>query len=196
MVVLQQLRIFLIKQLKQRRLRDRSQKGYLETRLRPPASRIGHPQGVGHVSKALKAWLTGMKPLENSLFTLPLQGKFDVSPRANALQGKPLQSFWNWPCRSCPWKPQVSTPSRCSSRNKPPKSCQDLESRRVRKALWAFEGVWHPDLQSMPQNWETVAETTPLKWGHRPLVAPLAFDTPWVKRANHCPTQRRERHTR
>ena len=36
----------------------------------------------GHVSKALKAWLTGMKPLKNSL---PLQGKFDVSPRANAL---------------------------------------------------------------------------------------------------------------
>ena len=38
-----------------------------------------------------------MKPLKNSL---PLQGKFDVSPRAHALQGKPLQSFWNWPSRS------------------------------------------------------------------------------------------------
>ena len=143
------------------RLRDQSQKGYLERRVRSPVSRSGHPQGVlvpdpqgqepkrnsptgppGHLSKALEAWLTGMKPLENCLFTLPLQGKFDVSPRANSLQGKPLQSFWNWPCRSCSWKPQVSTPSRCSSRKQNPRKAVKTSSlqlctssRRVRKAL-------------------------------------------------------------
>ena len=85
---------------------------------RPSRPCFQSPQGLAHRDQAS----------ENSLFSLLLQGKVDVSPRAKALQGKPFQRFWNWPCSSYPWKPQVSTPSSCSTRNKPPYSCQDLES--------------------------------------------------------------------
>ena len=75
---------------------------------RPSRPCFQSPQGLAHRDEAS----------ENSLFSLLLQGKVDVSPRAKALQGKPFQSFWNWPCSSYPWKPQVSTPSSCSTRNK------------------------------------------------------------------------------
>ena len=95
------------------------------------------PQGLAHRNEAL----------ENSLFSLPLQGKVDVSPRAKALQGKPFQSFWaaltpgNLKCRRF----QV-----VQQETKPPYSCQDLESSAV------------PERPSrMPKNRETVAETTP-----------------------------------
>ena len=137
-VVLQQLRNFLIQQLKQWRLRDRSQNGYLETRLRPPVSRSGHPQGV------LVPNSPGPEPTRKS------------------------PTVWNWPWKSCPLRLPNSTPSSCSSRNKPP--------------LRAFEG----NLASGPLVHATEpgnsSRNDTFRRGYRPL---WRLWTLWAKRAKH-----------
>ena len=150
-----------------------SQKGYLKKRVRPPVSRSGHPRSElvlkvrnqkktrrqalqACASKALKAWLTGMKSLENTLFSLPLQGKFDVSPRANALQGTPSRVFGTGPAGLAPGNLKFRHPQgvhpETSLRGAVKTSVLQLctSSRRVRKASRPSRVIWHLDLQSMP----------------------------------------------
>ena len=65
-------------------------------------------------------------------------------------------------------------------------------SRRVRKALKAFEG----DLASRPPVYATEpgnsSRNDTFQWVYRPLVPPLAFDTPWAKRANNAVRRKEE----
>ena len=74
--------------------------------------------------KPSRAWLTGMKPLKNSL---PSKASLTFRLKRTPCNENPSRVLGTGPAGH-PRKPQVSTPSRCSSRNKPSYSCQDLKS--------------------------------------------------------------------
>ena len=111
----------------------------------------------------------------------------------------PILKFLGTGPAGLPRKPQVSIPSKCSSRNNPPYGCQDLES----PALHVLETCQKGPLGLRGRSGirtSSRCHRTGEKWPKRHLSAGLpsscgasSANTPWAKR---CPTQRRERHTR
>ena len=86
--------------------------------------------------------------------------RLELTPRKE----NPSRVFGTGPA-GIPKKPQFSTPSRCSSTPEKLSRPQVSNSARPRdvsgRPFRPSRVIWHLDLQSMPQNRETVAETTP-----------------------------------